>query len=324
MLKTAQQFVDKVNQGTVLDSSEALQILTAKGAALTAFMAGAQLLKETFCCDQAELCSIINAKSGLCAENCSFCAQSAHHRTDVSVYGLKSAEEMVAGARQAEQMGSGCYGIVTSGTRVEPGQEFDELLNAIRRIRAELKVAPSVSIGMLDERAARALVEAGCVTYHHNLETARSFFHQICTTHDYDEDVETVRVAKASGMKVCCGGIFGLGESLEQRIEMGLTLRELDVDSVPLNFLSPIAGTPLERSNELAPLDCLRIICLYRYLLPNKKISVCGGREHNLREFQSAIFMAGASGMMIGNYLTKAGRSLALDQQLLEDAENCM
>ncbi len=324
MLNAAQQFVDKVTQGTGLDSSEALQILTARGAALTAFMAGAQQLKETYCSDQAALCSIINAKSGLCPENCSFCAQSAHHQTDARVYGLKSAEELVAGARQAEQMGSSCFGIVTSGTRVEPGQEFDELLKAIRWIRAELKIKPSVSIGLLDEKTARALAEAGCVTCHHNLETARSFFPRICTTHDYEDDVATVRLAKAAGLEVCSGGIFGLGESLEQRIEMGLTLRELDVDAVPLNFLSPIAGTPLEGNSELTPLDCLRIICLYRYLLPDKKISVCGGREHNLREFQSAIFMAGASGMMIGNYLTKAGRSLALDQQLLKDAEICM
>ncbi len=324
MLNAAQQFVDKVNQGTGLDSSEALQILTAKGAALTAFMAGAQQLKETYCSDRAELCSIINAKSGLCPENCSFCAQSAYHRTSAQVYPLKTAEQMVEAAGEAEQMGSGCFGIVTSGTRVEPGEEFDELLKAIRRIRAELKVSPSVSIGLLDESAAKALVEAGCVTCHHNLETARSFFPQICTTHDYEDDVATIRIAKAAGMKVCSGGIFGLGEALEQRIEMGLTLRELGVDAVPLNFLSPIAGTPLEGNSELTPLDCLRIICLYRYLLPNKKITVCGGREHNLREFQSAVFMAGASGMMIGNYLTKAGRSLALDQQLLKDAEICM
>jgi biotin synthase len=140
-------------------------------------------------------------------------------------------------------------------------------------------------------------------------------------TDDYEEDVQTVRLAKAAGMKVCCGGIFGLGESLEQRVEMAFTIRDLEVDSVPLNFLNPIAGTPLEGAKNLTPLDCLRIIALFRYLLPDRRISVCGGREPNLRDFQSWIFMAGASGTMIGNYLTTSGRDREADLQMLRDAE---
>ncbi len=321
MLKVAQLFVEKSRSGQVLSADEALQILTAKGAMLSAFMSGAQGLKEKYLGEGVELCSIINAKSGHCAENCSFCAQSAHHQARVDSYPLKSAAEMLAGAQTAEAQGSRCYGIVTSGTRVEPGAEFAELLEAIRIIREQTRVIPSASIGLLDAEAARALAAAGCGTYHHNLETARSFFPQICSTHDYEEDVTTVRVAKQAGMKVCCGGIFGLGESFQQRFELGLTLRELDVDSVPLNFLNPIDGTPLAGQHLLTPMDCLRIICLFRYLLPDKKITICGGRDINLREFQSAIFMAGASGMMVGNYLTSAGRDLEKDQQMLKDAE---
>jgi len=321
MLKDAQLLVDKAAAGELLTEAEALQILSAKGAALTAFMAGAQSLKEKHLGDKSELCSIINAKSGQCAENCSFCAQSAHHQTRAAVYPLKSAQEMLAGARQAAEQGSSCYGIVTSGTRIEAGAEFDQLCATIRSIRSETGIIPSASIGLLAAEGAAALYAAGCGTYHHNLETARSFFPQICTTHAYEDDVATVRVAKTSGMKVCSGGIFGLGESLAQRYEMGVTLRELDVDSAPLNFLNPIDGTPLAGQHLLTPMDCLRIICLYRYLLPAKKITICGGRDINLREFQSAIFMAGASGMMIGNYLTSAGRNLELDQQLLMDAE---
>jgi biotin synthase len=320
MLKTVMRFVDKVSNGGILSVDEALQILNAKGAKLTAFMAGAQNLKEKYCGEGIELCSIINAKSGQCNENCSFCAQSVHHQAKIKSYPLKSREEIVHGAMLAQQSNCGCYGIVTSGSRIV-GEEFEELLQTIRQIRRQTTLVPSVSIGLLDAQSAKALVEAGCGTCHHNLETARSFFPQICSTHDYDEDIATVRVAKDAGMKVCCGGLFGLGESQEQRIELGLTLRELDVDAVPLNFLSPIPGTPLADQRQLTPLDCLRIICLYRYLLPEKKISVCGGREDNLREFQSAIFMAGASGMMIGNYLTRAGRNLNLDRQLLVDAK---
>jgi biotin synthase len=234
---------------------------------------------------------------------------------------LRSINDIVAGARAADDLGCGCYGIVTSGTRIEPGDEFDKLLNAIRTIRSTTRVAPSASLGMLDEPMARALADAGCVTYHHNLETARSFFPSICTTHNYEDDLETIRVAKRAGLKVCCGGIIGLGESLEQRVELAMTLRELEVDSIPLNFLSPIPGTPLAGIDPLPPMDAVRCIALFRYLLPDKRIHICGGRELNLRELQSWMFMAGASGTMVGNYLTTSGRDLQVDLQLFKDLE---
>ncbi|MFA5517500.1 MAG: biotin synthase BioB, partial [Desulfuromonadales bacterium] len=191
--------------------TEALAILQARGAEMTQVLAGAHRLRENAFADRIELCSIINAKSGRCAENCSFCAQSAHHQTSAPVYPLKSLEDLMEGARNAQAEGSHCYGIVTSGTRVRPGEELERILTAIRRIRATMTIDPSASLGILDAETAAALADAGCATYHHNLETARSFFPQICTTHDYEEDVETVRLAKQAGMKVCCGGIFGLG-----------------------------------------------------------------------------------------------------------------
>ncbi len=312
---------DRVLEGHRITEEEGLAILGARGADLSFALAGAHRLKEARFGDVVELCSIINAKSGRCAENCSFCAQSAHYKTAAPVYPLKPLEEIVAGARQAEAEGSHCYGIITAGTRIRPGEEMDRILEAIRQIRATTSIDPSASLGILDAATARALAEAGCVTYHHNLETARSHFPNICTTHDYEDDVQTVRLAKASGMKVCCGGIFGLGERLEQRVELAMTLRELDVDSIPLNFLNPIAGTPLENENSLTPMDCLRTIALFRYVLPDKRISVCGGREKNLREFQSWIFMAGASGTMVGNYLTTVGRDRETDMQMFRDAE---
>lgn len=321
MSKEILEKVQNICSGETLTHSDALRILHAEGSELTAYMAGAHIIKEQNLGSKIALCSIINAKSGRCSENCSFCAQSAHHNTDSPVYPLKSIDEIVHGAKQAEKRGNHCYGIVTSGTRIEPGAEFEVILTAIKRIKAETAINPSASLGILDAETASALANAGCKTYHHNLETARSFFPEICTTHAYDDDVETVRSAKAAGMEVCCGGIFGLGETLEQRVEMALTLKELDVDSVPLNFLAPVAGTPLQDAKLLTPMDCLRIICLYRYLLTDKQITVCGGREKNLREFQSAIFMAGASGMMIGNYLTTSGRNHETDMQMIEDAE---
>ena len=320
-MKYPTMFVEKSLSGKMLSVEDARIILQSSGAELTTYLAGAQQIKETYFSNQVKLCSIINAKSGRCTEDCSFCAQSIYYQTNAPTYPLKSINEIFAGAKQAERAGSHCYSIVTSGTRVEPGEEFERILTTIKHIKAETIVNPSVSLGILEPDNAKLLAKAGCKTYHHNLETARSFFTKICTTHDYEEDIETINCAKKAGMKVCCGGIFGLGESLEQRIELGLTLRELDVDSVPINFLSPVPGTPLEGTQQLTPLDCVRTICLYRYLLPNKLITICGGREKNLREFQSVIFMAGANGMMIGNYLTTRGRDLEADLQMLKDAE---
>ncbi len=313
--------IERVLNGGEINTVEGLMILNSRGSEYTQFMAGAHQIKEQSLGDKIDLCSIINAKSGRCAENCSFCAQSSHHQTETPVYGLKSTEEIVQGAVQAEKEGNHCYGIVTSGTGITGGEEFDRIIDAISRIARETNIGPSASLGILDKTSAAALAKAGCETYHHNLETARSFFPEICTTHDYEDDVNTVRIAKQSGMQVCCGGIFGLGESLEQRVEMGMTLKELNVDSVPLNFLNPIPGTPLENNDLLTPMDCLRIVTLYRYLLPDKRITVCGGREKNLRDFQSAIFMAGASGTMVGNYLTTTGREQADDLQMIKDAE---
>jgi biotin synthase len=321
MFHHAADLVDQVLAGTPPTPDQGLAVLTARGAALTAYLAGAHQLREQAFGNRVKLCSIINAKSGRCPENCAFCAQSAHYRTGAPVYPLKSREEIVAGALHAVAEGSHCYGIVTSGARLAPGAELDTVLAAIGDIRARCAIEPAASLGLLDTATARQLAAAGCVTYHHNLETARSFFPQICTTHDYEEDVATVRLAKDAGMKVCCGGILGLGESLEQRIELAATLHELAVDAVPLNFLNPIEGTPLAARRGLDPLDCLRAIAAFRYFLPATPISVCGGREPNLRDFQSWIFMAGASGTMVGNYLTTGGRDRAADLQMLEDAE---
>ncbi len=316
-----QKLVDQVVAGKSPSPVQGVNILRSSGAEFSAFIAGAHYLKEQSFDNTAQLCSIINAKSGRCQENCAFCAQSTHHQSSPPVYPLKSRQEIINGAQQAQEEGSHCYGIVTSGTKPEVGKEFDTILSAIREIRDRFDIEPSASLGLLTEELAQALADAGCVTYHHNLETARSFFPSICTTHDYDEDVNTVKLAKASGMKVCCGGIFGLGESQEQRVELAEILRELDVDSVPLNFLNPIQGTPLEKHQSISPMDCVRAITMFRYFLPNKPISVCGGRETNLRELQSWIFMAGASGTMVGNYLTTSGRDRDVDMQMFADLE---
>lgn len=311
----------RIIHGGTITETEALHLATATGTDRYALFLAASTVKEHFVGSKVSLCSIINAKSGRCAENCAFCAQSAHHSSDVPVYPLVDEESLVAGAHAAEKCGSICYGIVTSGTGIYPGEELDRICRALERIRKETSIAPSCSLGILDDQTAKILKEAGSATYHHNLETARSFFPQICTTHDYEEDIATIRAAKSAGMNVCSGGIFGLGETAAQRIEMALTLRELSVDSVPLNFLNPIAGTRLADANNITPQECLVTIALYRLLLPDRMITVCGGREKNLRDLQSWMFFAGASGTMVGNYLTTTGRNTDDDWQMLRDLE---
>jgi biotin synthase len=316
-----QNMSDKVLAGEALVPGEALRLSTAEGSELHLLFAEASRIREHFKGNSASLCSIINAKSGRCPENCAFCAQSSAHSTNVQVYPLVDEEELVRCAHSAEQNGARCYGIITSGTGIQPGAELDKICRAVRRIKDETGIDPSCSLGILDRETALLLKQAGMETYHHNLETSRSFFPYICTTHDYEDDVETIRAVKQAGLKACCGGIFGLGENFQHRVEMAETLRELNVDTVPINFLNPVEGTRLADANFLTPMECLKIIAIYRFMLPEKDLTVCGGREKNLRELQSWIFLAGASGMMTGNYLTTPGREPAQDHQMLSDLE---
>jgi biotin synthase len=312
---------DRIMDGGRINGEEALLLSEIKGADLIYLFAEANRIREKFLGKRIYLCSIINAKSGLCPENCAFCSQSSFHGTDAPTFPLVDEEKMVACAKDAEAGGSYCYGIITSGTGINDGEELKRICGAVRRIRRETGIYPSCSLGMITKEQALALKHAGVETYHHNLETGRSFFSNICTTHDYEEDVETVRIAKEAGLKVCSGGIFGMGETAAQRVELALTLRELEVDSAPLNFLNPIPGTPLENADFITPLECLKTIAIFRFIMPETRISVCGGRERNLRDLQSWIFMAGASGTMIGNYLTTSGRPPEKDRRMLKDLD---
>jgi biotin synthase len=308
-----------VIDGVPLTPEQALTLTELPRESLPALFAAASRIRAHYFDNRVSLCSIINAKSGLCPEDCTFCAQSAHHATGVSCYPLLDHDALIAGARAAADGGAACYGIVTSGSGISEGDELEQVCAAIRAIRAEGIIAPGASLGTLTRVAAELLKAAGLVTYHHNLETARSFFPHICTSHDYDDDVSTIQLAKQAGLRVCCGGLFGLGESMAQRVELALLLGELAVDSVPINFLDPVSGTPLADMCQLTPLACLHIIALYRFILPNVHITICGGRQLNLRELQSWIFLAGASGVMTGNYLTKEGRRPADDQRMIDD-----
>jgi len=283
-----------------------------------ALLSSASEIREHFKGKSIGLCAIINAKSGRCPENCGFCAQSAHHATDAPIYPLLAASEITAGARRAKEEGAHMFGIVTSGTEIASGKEWSEILSAVAGIE-KLGIKPCASLGMLNAVRARELKEAGLYRYHHNLETSRSFFPNICSTHDYEEDIGTVRVAREAGLSVCSGGIIGLGEQMEHRIEMALTLKELGVESIPINILNPIPGTPLADTPALPPLEILMTVALFRFMLPDKEIKLCGGKERNLRQLLPLAILAGCNSFMTGNYLTTTGRDTRLDLEMISD-----
>lgn len=279
-------------------------------------MAGADLIRNRYFGKKAHFCTICNGKSGKCTENCSFCSQSAFAKSDILVYPLLKKEKLQQGALYAEKQGINRYSIVTSGKRLGLA-EVEKVAQALGELEQD-SVDYCASLGILEATDFEILKKAGITRYHHNLETAKSHFDKICTTHSYEERVECIRAAKKAGLSVCAGGIFGIGETDFQVMELALALRDLDVDAVPINFLIPIPGTRLEKAPGLTPLRCLKIISLFRFVLPNKEILICGGREANLKELHPLVFFAGASGIMTGNYLTAKGRTPDDDLSLLE------
>lgn len=264
------------------------------------------------------LCSIINAKSGKCSEDCRFCVQSAHYATEAPVYPLKEAGEVIAAAAEAKRIGASHFSLVTSG-RGLPAAEIPQVAAMVRAIREAVGIKVCASLGILDQDALAALKTAGLSRYHHNLESSREFFPQVCTTHTFEERLATIAAAKAAGLEVCAGGIFGLGESEDDRISMALSLKECGVDSVPLNLLIPLPGTPMAGTAPISVAEVLRAIALYRLILPAVPIRLAAGRESVLRDFLATAFLAGADGMMIGGYLTQGGRLPEEDHRFLRE-----
>src|SRR5215208_1390163 len=280
------------------------------GPELEALLDRAEAVRRAVHGDEVALCGITNAKSGRCAEDCGFCSQSAHFPdAEAPVYPLVGADEIVAQAKAAERAGAREFSIVTSGTRVSREEELATLEQAIRRLRAETAVEPCASLGLMREPELARLKAAGLMHYHHNLETAPSYFGNVCTTHGFEEQLETIRAAKRLGLKLCTGGILGMGETPEQRVELAETLRELGVECIPLNFLNPRPGTRMANVAAISAGECLAAIAVFRLLMPAAHVFVMGGREVNLGDRQDLIFRAGANGTMVRNYLTSAGRA---------------
>ena len=292
-----------------ISAKEALEILNcSEETYFNEVLPVAKALREKAFRNEISFCSITNAKSGACVETCKFCAQSASYKgTQAPVYGLRSVDQMVSAAKEAEGFGATEFSIVTSGRGMSKERELSALEEAIKRIREETSLETCASLGLMKKEDLQRLRNAGMMHYHHNIETSRSYFPNIVSSHTFDEEAETLKVAKEMGFEICCGGILGMGESLEQRVEFAFNLKEIDPNSIPINFLNPRPGTPLADLNDLTPLDCLKAISMMRLVMPQKEIFICGGREVNLKHYQDKMFDAGASGTMLGNYLTTRG-----------------
>jgi len=307
--------------GRALTAGKALRLVPLLFSRLPAIIAAAGLVSRP----GRFTCGIINAKSGRCAEDCAFCAQSRHHKTNAPVYPLITEAALLARARELAGRGVTRMGIVTAGAGLGE-KDFARICASARRIRQEVDIELCASLGALTPDRAEKLKEAGFGSYHHNLETARSFYPSICKTHDYQMRCDTVIRARGAGLRVCSGGLFGLGESWTQRIELAETLQELGVDSIPVNFLMPVPGTRLEASRPLEATEGLGILALLRLMHPERDIVLCGGRTTTLGDWDRLGLASCANGMMVGDYLTKKGgpfeRDLALARGLADLARS--
>lgn len=304
---------EKVLSGGEITKEEAIKLYQEPLEELTR---AADEIRRHFCGDGFDICTIINGKSGRCSENCKYCAQSSFYHTKVEEYPLLGTDEIVEQAKYNDERGVLRYSIVTSGKRLSE-KEIDKMCETIREIKKQTDIEVCISFGLLKEEEYRKLREAGATRVHNNLETSRRNFPNVCTTHDFEDKIAAIRAAKNAGLSVCSGGIMGLGETIEDRIDMALTLRELKINSVPVNMLNPIPGTPYEKNPRLTEDDMRRIVSVYRFLLPKASIRLAGGRGL-LSDKGKSCFESGANAAISGDMLTTAGITIETDMNLLD------
>jgi biotin synthase len=318
------EFIDSVCRaaldGIPVEFEDAVRLMELDAADVPHLLSWANRIRERHHGNRIHLCSIVNAKSGGCAEDCKFCSQSVMYQTGVEVYSFLDKEEALEAAERAGEARAQALGIVAAWRGLKEGRLLDQVCERISDVSNSGSVRADASLGIIEDVAvAERLRDAGLSVYNHNLESSRSFFPNVCTTHGYDERIQTLHNMKSAGVKVCSGGIMGMGETRRQRVELAVELREIDVDIVPINFLMTFEGTPFEDADELTPMECLQAIAVFRVVMPTKEIMVAGGRERNLRDLHPMIFMAGASAMLIGHYLTSSARNADDDLRMLED-----
>ena len=319
MNETLSLLAGRALDGELLDRARIKTLLKESERDCDDLLYWANKLRRKFFGNKVKVCSIVPGRLGGCDQDCAFCAQSARYDTAVEKKAkLLSDDQILAAAAEAAEKGVPNFGIVYSGRAVGEA-EFARVETLVRRIKDQFGLGVCASLGMITADQAKRLAQAGAGRYNHNLETSQRHFPNIVTTHKYADRVRTIEVVKDAGLGICAGGIFGIGESDDDRVDMALELRRLGADTVPMNFLHPIEGTPLGRTETLKPMQILRIIAIFRFILPKTNLKIAGGRVLNLRDLQSWMFYAGATSILSGNYLTTTGRQVTEDMQMLED-----
>lgn len=305
---------EKILAGYQINQKEAMELFKEP---LGELQEAADELRKHFCGNRFDMCTIVNGKCGKCSEDCKYCAQSAHYHTNLEEsYPLLSTEEMLQGAIQNKERGVLRYSIVTSGRKLS-NEEVTKVCESIREIRKKTGIEVCVSFGLLGEEQFRRIKGAGASRVHCNLETSKRYFPQVCTTHTYEEKIETLKAAKRAGLSVCSGGIIGLGETMEDRVDMVLAARELGVKSIPVNLLNPIPGTPYEKNLVVSNEELCRTVAIFRFIIPDGDIRLAGGRGI-VGDKGEQCFKSGANAAISGDMLTTAGITVETDMELLE------
>ena len=312
---------ERVLGGGQITRDEAMSLFNLEASAdILDLLSWANRIREKFKGNKIHLCSIVNAKAGACSENCSFCAQSSFYQTGSPKYGFIDPEPVHEAADEANKNNVTAVGLVAAWKGLNEGPMLDEVCDRIKELKAGGKTRPDASLGIIkSQKVADRLKDAGLECYGHNLESSRRFFPQTCTTHTFDDRLETIGYLKKAGIKICSGGIIGMGETREDRRDLAFELKAIGANVVPVNILNPIPGTPFEKNPPLPVLEILKTIACFRFILPRQEIMIAGGRTVNLRDAQSMIFMAGASALMVGNYLTTLNQPVEKDLQMLKD-----
>lgn len=307
-----------LNSGEGISKKTAYELLEIPDSEILLLAHAANQVRERFMGKKVDLCTLINAKSGRCSEDCAFCSQSKHHQTGVAEYEFVSVEQVISAAKSAERNGVHEFCIVAAWKAI-PDEIFPKVKEAVRAVKQNTHLQVTCSLGFLTDQQAKELKEAGVDKYNHNLESAASYYGNVCTTHTHQQRTNTIAQIHAAGLESCCGGILGMGETPRQRIDLAFEWKALNVACIPVNILNPRPGTPLVELEPLPPMEIIKTIAIYRLILPKAVIKVAGGRERNLRDLQATALMAGANGLIVGNYLTTLGRNPEEDLQMIKD-----
>ncbi|SHJ48735.1 biotin synthase BioB [Tepidibacter formicigenes] len=309
---------NKVLNGEDLNYEEAIKIANIDEndiESIEALLNGGNEIRKEFVGNKVDLCTIINAKSGRCSEDCKYCSQSAHYNTGVKEYPLLSYDEVLKRALDMEKKGVHRFSLVTSGRGIE-GDDFEKILDIYRKLSKDTNLNLCASHGIITYDQALKLKEAGVSMYHHNLETSSNNYENICTTHTYRDRVNTIKNCIKAGLDICCGGIIGMNEGMEDRVKMAFEIKNLNIKSIPINILNPIKGTPFENIKALSPIEILKTMAIYRYIIPDSYIRYAGGRIA-LKDKQNIGFRSGVNSALVGDYLTTIGSDIEKDKEMI-------